>query len=452
MNLKQFFLAFLICLTVTTFVSPTPLQAKEISAIIRDTEIENILKEWTQDVITTADLNPASVRFILVQSREVNAFVAGGANVFIYTGLIEKTETPEELIGVIAHELGHIRGGHLIRTREAMEQASYETLLGTLLGVGAALATGDGAAAAAVSQGTRSMAERGYLKHSRVQESSADQAALTYLEKAGINPDGLLTFLEKLGSDDLLSNARQSEYVRTHPLTRNRIDALRERVKASSHHQNKTKERWKDQHARMKAKLMGFISPGRVEWEYSDKDHAIPARYARAIAYYRQNKIEAALKEVNGLIALEKNNPFFYELKGQILVEFGRVKEGLPSYEKAVALMPEAPLFHMALGHSLLESTTKNDQATLEEAIKHFKIALQEERNTTRLHRYLATAYGRAGQEALAQLHLAEEAFLQRRMPYARELAEKALASLPQNTPEWQRAKDILHFIEMGEK
>lgn len=449
MNIKPLFLFFLL---FAYGFSSSFAQAADSPIIIRDTEIEHIIKEWSEGVIKAADLNPASVHFILVQSDEVNAFVAGGENVFIYTGLIEKTETPEELIGVIAHELGHIRGGHLIRTREAMRNASYEALLGTLLGIGAALATGEGGAAAAVSAGTHSMAQRSFLKHSRIHESSADQAALSYLEKAKQSPDGFLSFMGKLASEELLSTTNQSEYVRTHPLGQNRMNVLRRRAEQSPYAGKASPSKWKEQHARMKAKLIAFISPGRVLWEYKDNDQSVAARYAHAIADYRQNKIQGALREIDALIAREKDNPYFYELKGQMLMEFGRVKDSIAPYERAVSLLPDAPLLRVALAHSLIESAWKIDKSVLYKAIKHLNYALDKEPNSTRIHRFLAISYGRLGDEGKAKLHLAEEAFLQRKIKNAKALAEKALAMLDKNSAEWLRANDLLHYIELEHK
>ena len=164
--------------------------AQSSPIIIRDTEIENPRETWLAPLLDAAGLGPNSDNLVVVQSPDVNAFVAGGANIFIYTGLIEKTETPEELIGVMAHELGHITGGHLIRSRDAYQRASYESILGTVLGIGAAVLSGNGGAANAIISGTQSVAARRFLAHSRINESSADQAALGFMENAGINPEG----------------------------------------------------------------------------------------------------------------------------------------------------------------------------------------------------------------------------------------------------------------------
>lgn len=437
---KIIILLFMACLTA---LMPGMAHAQ---VIIRDTEIENSFREWITPLLKAGGMGNDSVNLVLVQSPQINAFVAGGANMFIYTGLIEKTETPEELIGVMAHELGHITGGHLIRGRDAMERASYESILGTVLGIGAAILSGQGGAANAVIQGSNSVAARRYLAHSRVQESSADQAALKYMESSEINPLGLKTFLEKLESEEFLPSNRQSEYVRTHPLTSNRVDALETKIAQSSLIKQPTPQRWTDQHARMKAKLIGYTDPGRVQWVYNDSDKSVPARYARAIARYRENKVDKALSEIDELIAMEPNNPYFQELKGQMLVGFGRVPDSLPHYRTAIEKAPNPSLIRIDMGKALMESG--GGEKTMREAIAVLERALVDEPRSSRAHRMLATAYGRLGNEPLAKLHLAEEAVLQRKLPYAKRLITDAQSSFKDGSREAIKANDLLEHIK----
>ncbi|MCB1784406.1 MAG: M48 family metallopeptidase [Alphaproteobacteria bacterium] len=422
--------------------------------IIRDTEIENTLREWSTPIFKAAGLNPEAINIILVQSDQMNAFVAGGSNIFIYTGLINKTDNPGELIGVIAHETGHIAGGHLIRSRDAMERASYESIVGMLVGVGAALASGEAGAVPAIAIGGGSMAQRRLLAHSRVQESSADQAALTFLEQAKINPTGMLTFMEKLKAEIYMPSNQQSEYIQTHPLVENRIEALETRDEASPYKNQPYPASWVEAHARMKAKLAAFINPGSIPWIYSDRDMSIPARYARAIAAYRNNQVDSALSQIDDLLKAEPQNPYFLELKGQMLVDFGRGSAGLPFYRKAIDLLPKAPLLRIALGHALIESApaSSSPDASLREAIDQLERAAQDEPNSTQLHRFLAIAYGKLGDENMAKVHLAEEALLQRRFDYAKEQAEGVLKHAEKNSKAWLRAKDVLSFVENNEK
>lgn len=416
--------------------------------VVRDTEIEAILKEWSDPLIRAAGLRPGAVNLILVQSDAVNAFVAGGPNIFIFTGLLEKSENAGEVAGVIAHELGHISGGHLIRMRQAYENASYESLLGALLGIGVAIATGEGGAGAAISAGSQSMAARRFLSHSRVQESSADQAALSYIDHAGLGADGLVTFLDKLGDQELLPERQQSEYVRTHPLSRSRVDALKRGAAEIGAKQQSYPARWDDQHARMKAKLMGFLQPEQVVWHYGDSDKSIAARYARAIAAYRLNRVDEALERIDALAAAEPDNPYFHELKGQMLRDFGRLGEALASYSSALDRLASAPLIQIDYAHALME-TAGSDEAQIRKAIGLLGEAQEKEPRNSRIQRLLATAHGRLGNEPMAKLHLAEEALLQSRLDFAETQATAAKRGLKEGSAEWLRANDILAFIAL---
>lgn len=430
-----------------------PLSATQAAAqtIIRDAEIESYMSEWFAPVFKAAGMQPDQVKIIIVQDPMVNAFVAGGANIFFYTGLLEKTDGPDEVIGVMAHELGHIAGGHLIRSREAMENASYESIIGSIIGVGTAILSGNGGAAATIGAASNSMAMRKYLTYSRAFESSADQFALSTLEKAQANPSGLGTFLEKLEDQELLPASQQSEYVRTHPLTRDRIESIGAGAGRSPYINVSYPAQWVEQHARMKAKLLAYISPQQVAWTYDDRDKSIAAQSARAVAAYRMNDVPLALKLADELIAAEPDNAYFYELKGQMLMEFGRVPDALPAYQKAVALDPRSGLIRTALGHAQVE-TAGNDPAKLQKSIDNLETALKSEPRSTLIHRLLATAYGRKGDDPNARLHLAEEAMLQRKKEYARAQAEIALKGLKQGSSGWLRAKDIIAFLDNDKK
>lgn len=430
--------------------SPSLLNAQSnLPPIIRDTEIETIFKEWMTPLLKASDIGVDNVNIILVQSDQINAFVAGGANIFFYTGLIKKTDSPGEVIGVLAHEMGHIAGGHLISTNQALQRASYESILGTVLGIGAAIVTGRGELASAIIGGSQNLAARKFLSHSRVHEASADQAAFSAMSRAGMNPSGLSGFFKKLENEELLPASQQSEYMRTHPITRNRIEAVDALIAQSPLKDKAFPASWNDQHARMKAKLIGFINPEQVAWAYPKDDTSLPARYARTIAAYRLNDIPTALRGIDALLAEEPDNPYFHELKGQMLVDFSRVEEALPSYRQAVILMPDAPLLRIALAQALVQD---HDPARLREAITHLDRALVKEQRATRVYRLLATAHGQLGHENLARLYLAEEAVLQRRFPYAKAQAEAALSGFQTGSPEWIRTKDVLNEIALLEQ
>jgi predicted Zn-dependent protease len=441
-----FLFVFGAVLVVAGFLAPVAhAQMPKDQIIIRDTEIENALKGWLAPLAAAAGMDPDNIRLILVQSPQVNAFVAGGSNMFLYTGLIDKTENPLEIIGVMAHELGHIAGSHLIISRSAMDRASYESILGTVLGVGAAIVTGDGNAAMAGLGLGSSVARSNLLTFSRVQESAADQAALRFLEAAKINPTGLVSFFEKLESEELLPASQQSAYMRTHPLTRDRLDLVAMKVKNMPLSTKDIPKEWTDQHARIKAKLIGFVSPGRVPWAYEDSDGSIPAKYARAIAAYRESRVEDALKIMDDLIAQEPQNPYFQELKGQMLMDFGRVAAAVPYYRRASEQLPDSGLIRIAYARALMESG--QGDSGLKQAVVQLERAIINETRSPSARRMLATAYGRMGQETMAKVELAEEALLQRRLDNAESLAEGVLKSSPKDSREAVRAHDILNQI-----
>lgn len=415
-------------------------------SIIRDAETEAALREWSEGVLQSAGLSQGQVNIILLEDPGINAFVAGGANIFIYTGLLLKTETPTEALGVIAHEMGHISGGHLTRTSEVAENASFEAILGAVLGIGAAIATGDGAAAAAGVQIGQSTAMNSFLSHSRVQESSADQAGFRFMTGAGVNPSGLVSFLDKLSSQELLDTSQQSEYVRTHPLSRDRVEALENQLSRSALRGKELPVSWVEEHARIKAKLLGYISPQQVTYVYKSSDSSIPSLYARGIAAYRMNHVTEALTLADQLIAREPKNPYFHELKGQMLFEFGKIPESVKAYEKAVALLPSSGLIRVALAHSLIEQKGA-PPSSLQEAISHLKRAEREEPRSSSIKRLLATAYGRMGKETEARVYLAEEALMQGNKEKARSMAEDALKKLPTASPERVRAQDVINSV-----
>lgn len=445
-TLKRF-----LCVVLTAGLLLTPAgvaRTADAPIIIRDTEIETAFKGWISPLLKAAGMGENSVDLILVQSPQINAFVAGGANIFLYTGLIDRTENPSEIVGVLAHELGHVEGGHLVGMRAALERASYESILGIVLGIGAAIVTGNGGAANAIITGSGSMAQSRFLAHSRINESSADQAAMRLMESTAINPRGMGSFLEKLQSEELLPSSQQSEYVRTHPLTRDRIDAVETRIEQSAYKDEPIPAAWTEQHARIKAKLLAFINPGRVPWVYDDKDASVPARYARAIAAYRQKEVDKALSEIDSLIRDEPDNPYFHEMKGQMLRDFGRLAEARPYYEKAVALLPDAGLIRIDLAHVILES---GGAGADDQAIDHLERALRDEPRSAHAHRLLATAYGRKGEESRARLHLAEEALMQGRLPYARQLAEGVIKTAGEGSREALQARDIINQADQME-
>lgn len=415
--------------------------------VIRDTEIEETIRDWTDPILRAAGLNPKAVDLVLVQSPEINAFVAGGSNIFLYTGLIAAAKEPGELLGVIAHETGHIAGGHLIRGREARDRASYESILASILGIGAA-ALGGAEAGGAIMRGGHGAAIGSYLSHSRTQESSADQAALKYLEAAGYNPQGMVTFLGTMQDQELLPASQQNPYVRSHPMTRDRIDAMRAGTARSAFLDTPYPPQWVEAFNRIRAKLIGYIEPQRVTWLYSDNDQSITALYAQAIAAYRRSDKVRAQSLINRLIALEPDNPYFHELKGQMLRDFGGLQGAAQSYRKAIALKPDAALIRIDLAQVLIEQAGKGNPGLYKEAEAQLKQAQVQESRSPNVHRLFATLYGRQGDEGRARYHLAEGAAMQGRSDEARGLLKAAMGALKPGDPSYRQAMDLKLYLD----
>ncbi len=422
--------------------------AQEIR-LLRDTEIEAILHRMSDPILRSAALDPESVEIILVDSDAINAFVAGGQNIFFHSGLLMAAENPLEVMGVIAHEAGHIAGGHLARTGDAIQSASIQAVLATLLGVAVAVGAGDAEAGAAVITSGQEFARRSFLAYNRGQENAADQAAIRFMNEARLPLTGLLSFFEKLQAQELLPASQQDEYLRTHPLTRDRIVALQAAVERSPYSDVELPPGFEDDFRRMRAKLTGYLKPQLALRTYSARDESVDARYARAIALYRTAEVEEALELLEALIAEEPDNPYFHELKGQILFENSRIDAAIPAYRRAVELEGDSALIRIATAHALLETY---DEARQGEAIEHLQVALDEEPRSPRAHRLMATAYGRDGDDARMRLHLAEEAFLLRQLPFARFQANSALQELEQGSPDWFQAMDILNAIRNAEQ
>ncbi|MEI8393729.1 MAG: M48 family metalloprotease [Rhodospirillaceae bacterium] len=424
---------------------PASAQRAEKLDFIRDAEIEHIIRGYARPIFQAAGIEPDSVEIVLIKDSTVNAFVAGGMNMFFHTGLLIECDNPEQLIGVIAHETGHIAGGHLIRGREAMEAASAEAILAMLLGVGAAVASGQAGAGAAIITGGQGMAMRNLLAFSRAQEASADAAGMTFLERAHISPRGMHDFLEKLAGQEYLPPDRQVAYTRTHPVTHDRIDSVQHYLESSPWKDAKLPAADNESFARLKGKLIGFVKPALALRRYSPTDTSIAARYALAIAYYQQGDLKTALPMIDELIAREPNNPYFYELKGQVLMEYQRLPESLPPYRRSVALAPESGLLRGALAQALIET---NDPKNLEEALKNLQFATRQEKSSSHLWRLVATAWGRKNKDAMVAYAMAEEALARGDRAMARHQAERAEKMLPAGSPEWLRAQDIRGVVD----
>lgn len=417
-------------------------QSAAAENFIRDTEIEADIRTMVTPIWRAAGLEPSALHVYLIEDKQLNSFVAGGQNEFIYTGLIMRAETPNQLLGVLAHETGHIAGGHLTRAQEAMHNASIEGIIAMVLGAAASVIGKSGAALL----GAEGVAQRAFMQYSVTQEASADQAALTFLDRSSQSSRGLLQFFQILQGEELLSGTRQDPYLRTHPLTSQRIEYVRNHVEHSRFSDVPDSPANIEMLKRIKVKLGAFTAPpSSTLAAYPESDQSVLARYARAIAYYRTPKLDKALPIIDGLIRDHPNDPYFRELKGQMLFENGRIAEATAPYEEAVRLAPGAPLLRISLAQVYVES---NDPKMNKRAIAYLNDALRsEDKETTGWH-LLATAYGRDNQFGMAALALAEEGLSAGKKKDATQQASRAKALLPKNSAAYNRAESIQHEAE----
>ncbi len=410
-------------------------------SLLRDTEIEETLQEFTTPILQAAELTPSSVDLYLVNDPSLNAFVTRGQNIFLHSGLILEANTPNQLKGVIAHEAGHIVGAHIVRRDEGNRSAYGALLIAAGVGIAAILA-GEAEAGALVLGGSQQFAQVEALAYSRVNESAADQYAAQFMERTNQSGLGLIAFFEKFRAQEILSNARRFPYFRGHPLSSRRIDALRERVAESPYTDVLDSNADQHRHEMMQAKLRGFLNaPQEVYTLYPLSDQSKPARYARSVANFRAADLKNAIKEVDSLIEDEPENPYFYELKAQILYESGKGIESIAPGRRALDLKPDAPLLKTALARSLMHT---EDRADTDAAIELIKSAVQTEENYGYGWFLLAQAYGQNGQNALAKYATAERFYTIGDYQSAQSFAQRAQKDLPRNEPEWRRASDII--------
>jgi len=421
-------------------ISPA-IKAQGLS-LIRDSEIENTIRAYATPLFTVAGLDANSVNVHIIDDSRLNAFVAGGMNLFVNTGLLMSSDTPEAIIGVFAHETGHIAGGHLARTREAIENATAEAMLAYILGAAAIIAGGNGQAGSAIIGAGTSIATQSLNRYSQTQEQSADQAALGYLQSVGRSAEGMLDIFYQLEDQELLVAARQDPYLRSHPLTRNRIRFVRNFVENSKYPLQASDDSELLAHRRMVAKLYAFVnSPGKTLRVYRESDDSLIARYARAIAYYRIPDVERAVSEIDDLLRDFPDDPWFHELKGQILFENGLIALSIAPYENAVALRPDESLLRLGLARAQIEI---NDPSFNKKAINNLIVAARAEPNYAPHWHFLGIAYGRDEQLAQSSLALAEASLLRNEFAEAKYHAERVKRGLAVGTPAYLRAEDII--------
>lgn len=419
--------------------------------LIRDAEIENGIRAMAMPIWKAAGLDPNAVEIMIVQDNALNAFVAGGQRIFINTGLIMRTETANQLIGVLAHESGHIAGGHLARMQEELRSLTTLQILEAILAGGAM--AGAAASGAGTGRGGPTGAGTGaqapgsllsFLKYTQTQESAADQAAITYLQRTGQSPKGAVEFLRVLQREERLQVNRRDPYLTTHPLTPERIATFEDAAARSPYASAQDTPQNLAVHHRIVAKLMGFVAPATALQRFAEADRSVPARYARAIAWYRTGALGSALLGIDGLIKEYPNDPYFHEVRGQMLYENGRAAEGVQSYRRAVQLLPSSAVIKIDFARALLATNTPDNDR---EAVRNLELASQQEAGTFELWRLTAEGYSRLNNPGMTSLARAEMALLRGQRAEAQSHADTATRQLAAGTPAWQRAQDIKAYI-----
>ncbi|HYE47932.1 MAG TPA: M48 family metalloprotease [Caulobacter sp.] len=407
--------------------------------LLRDTEIEEILHAEADPLLEAAGLVPKDVTILLIGDRTLNAFATQGQLMGFNTGLILETDNPNQLKGVMAHEAGHIAGAHPLRSGD-MQNAGLRPMLLTMgLGVLAVLAGAPDAGAMLIGN-SGFMGTLGALGYSREQEGRADQAALSYLERSGQSGKGLVDFFDKFRYQEVFQEARRFPYFRSHPLSSDRIELLRTKVAQQKHYEVTDTPEEIERHRIMQAKILAFTQPQKALIDYPETDKSYPARYARAIAYYRMKDVNRAVGLVDALLAEQPENPYLWELKGQMLFEFARAKEAEFPQRQSVKFKPNAPLLRINLGQTLINL---DDPVKRDEGIEELKRALLDE-EIPDAWRLLAQAYDARGDEGLARLATAEYYYSLGGMNEARGFAMRARDLLDKDSIGWRRATDIV--------
>jgi predicted Zn-dependent protease len=419
------------------------IQPAAAQSILRDAETEALLGDMAKPLFIAAGLSPANGKVVLINDSSINAFVAGGQIVYVHSGLIDAASTANEVQGVIAHEIGHIVGGHAVFQNDG--GYTNVTLLSLLLGV-AAMAAGSPDAGTGILMAGQRAAIGKYLAFSRIQESSADAAGAKFLNSAGITGRGMLSFFDKLTAQMhrygyYNTNPEIDPFAQTHPMSQDRVETLKADLMNSPNWKKPLDQDLENRFKRVQAKLRGYVADAKDTLaKYPPSDQSIYAHYARAYAYHKSGYPEQAAAETAALVKLAPKDPYFLELEGQIMLESGDPTGAIAPLREATSLSNNQPLIASTLGHALLAT---DDKANLDEAERVLKQAVARDNDNPFAWLNLGTVYDRKGDEPRTALATAERAHLMGDVGTALMSSRAAMAGLPQGSPDWVRAQDI---------
>jgi predicted Zn-dependent protease len=427
---------------------PARAQAPSGIPLVRDAEIEQLLRDYSQPILRAAGLAQQNIHVAIINERSFNAFVMDGRHIFINSGALMESQTPNQIIGVLAHETGHIAGGHLSRLREQLANAQTQSIVAMLLGIGAMVAggrsgnSGMGQAGAAAIAGPQEAIMRSLLSYQRAQEEQADRAGVKFLTATGQSTKGMYETFKRFADQTLFTARYTDPYVQSHPMPTERVAALAVIAKTSPYWDKKDSAELQLRHDLMRAKLSGFMErPDTVARRYPPSDTSLPARYARAISTYRHADLRTAVAQIDSLIQAQPHNPYFHELKGQALLEGGHPAEAIAPLRHAIELAPYPALIQVLLGQALIAT---NDRKAADEAVALLRVALSREPEVPDGYTQLAMAYGRKGDLAQADLASAQAAAARGDLKTARELAARAKNRFAIGSPGWVKADDIV--------
>ncbi len=418
--------------------------------VLRDTESEQLLRDYTRPILRAAGMEKQNIQMVIINESVFNAFVADGRRIFVNYGAMMQSETPNQIIGVLAHETGHLAGGHLSKLREQLATAQTQMIIAMLIGAGALVAgaksggsnNGLTSAGAAAMSAPQEVIRRTLLSYVRQQEENADRAGVKFLTATGQSAKGMYETFRRFTNESLFAARGSDPYVQSHPMPAERVAALEELARSSQYWEKKDDPALQLRHDMVRAKISGFMErQDTVYRRYPLSNNTLPARYAHAIATYRHGDLRNAVAQIDGLIQLQPTNPYFHELRGQALLEGGKAVEAIAPLRKAVQLSNNAPLIEMLLGQALVAA---NNAAYTEEAIAILRSAVGREAEAPIGYTQLAMAYGRKGDYAQADLASAQAAYLRGDTKTARDLASRAKTRFAIGTPGWVKADDIV--------
>jgi predicted Zn-dependent protease len=437
---------------VALALAPMPALAQQKGPpVIRDTESEQLLRDYTRPLLRAAGMEKQNIQMVIINESVFNAFVADGRRIFVNYGAMMQSETPNQIIGVLAHETGHLAGGHLSKLREHLAQAQTQMIIAMLLGAGAMVAGSRGGntgssglanAGAAAIAAPQEMIKRTLLSYVRQQEENADRAGVKFLTATGQSARGMYETFKRFTNESLFAARGADPYLQSHPMPADRVAALEELARSSPYWDKKDDPSLQLRHDMVRAKISAFMERQDTFYRrYPLSNDSLPARYGRAIATYRHGDLRSAVAQIDALIQLQPANPYFHELRGQALLEGGKPAEAIAPLRKAVQLSNNAPLIEMLLGQALVASDNK---AYTDEAIAILRAAVARETEAPLGYSQLAMAYGRKGDYAQADLASAQAAYLRGDNKTARDLASRAKTRFAIGTPGWVKADDIV--------